>query len=365
MSNGDGDRSSTARTVGAVLLLGAIGVGGYLFYDWYKKKGCSDLGGVVCIDGLEHECVPWPTEDLALLGYLKKTGNTCTSECVDGATKCEDDVSYVCEDGDWAEGGDACGETPVLCIEGATRCTSGSKVQCQDNTWSVIGECVVADCLGISCISSQVLCDEDDTAYYQIACDPRDNTCKPTMYLPDADVCKNAGVSSITVNINGASSPVILDMEDTCGDPEAWNEKLARYPDLFWNIKVKDAYGRLIEGARIKIVKRSSKSVVGFIDPTYYNEETDFEGIPVSCGIYQYIHERSYTDENGEATIRAFIMFTPDTGSIRTETFDVYVIYKGKTTSTSFQIQVLGSSYGENDQTCHGTWLGGDHCRLD
>jgi len=356
------------RIAGGLIALGAIGVGGYLIYDFIKKKSCSPDGDEKCINNYEHVCTPWPSEELKLFSYWKNTGRFCDEGCTDGDTRCYNGISQICQNGVWVPGGDACGggETPVLCIEGATRCQGADRIQCQDAQWKVIGTCSAADCVGIACVKNQVVCDEYDTAYYDVCCDPRSNQCAPTMYLPNAAVCKNAGPGYLTtVDVNGQASPILLTISTTCQKPGAWlDERLARYPDLYWCVTAKDNYGRTLQNARVRIVARST-SCIGFIDPTYFDVTTEFAGKPLTCGKYEYVHDRSYTNSSGKAWIRAFVMFSPDLGAIRTEVFDVYVDYNGLTYRTEFALQILGSDYGDRDETCHGAWFGGDRCRLD
>lgn len=359
----------TAKILGTVIALGAIGVGGYLIYDFIKKNSCSPIGAVKCIDGYENECSPWPSEDIKLLSYWKKTGKLCQEGCTNGDTRCYNNQSQVCQGGVWVPGGDACnggGETPVLCIDGATRCQGADKIQCQDGEWKVIGSCSAADCVGITCVKNQVVCDEYDTAYYDVYCDPRNNQCAPTMYLPDAAVCKNAGPGyQTTVDVNGSAGSILLSIATTCRKPGSWlDERLSRYPDLYWHIVAKDNYGRRLENARIRIVCRSI-STIGFLDPAFFGVTDVWDGVTLTCGKYEYIHDRSYTDSNGEAWIRALVMFSPDLGAIRTEVFDVYVDHNGMTYRTEFTVQTLGSDYGDRDRTCQAEWIGGNLCRLD
>jgi len=305
---------------------------------------------------------------LKLLSYWKNTGTFCEEHCTSGDTRCYDGQSQKCVKGVWVPGGDACGgggEAPVLCIEGATRCQGADRIQCQDGQWKVVGNCSAADCVGIACVKSQVVCDDDDTAYYDVYCDPRNNLCYPTMYLPNAAVCTNAGPGyQTTVDINGQPSPILLTIATTCRKPGAWlDERLSRYPDLYWHIVAKDNYGRRLANARIRIAARSV-STIGFLDPVHFKVTNVWDGVTLTCGRYEYIHDRSYTNSNGEAWVRALVMFSPDLGAIRTEVFDVYVDYNGLTYRTEYTIQIQGSGYGNLDRTCQSAWIGGNLCRL-
>ena len=358
-----------AKLAGALIALGSIGVGGYLIYDYIKKRSCSPIGSTKCINGYENECSPWPSEDLKLLSVWKNTEKFCQEGCTNGDTRCYNNQSQICRGGAWVPGGDACDggeETPVLCMEGATRCQGADRIQCQDAQWKVIGNCSSADCVGITCIKNQVVCDDDDTAYYDVYCDPRTNQCMPTMYLPDSAVCKNAGPGYLTtVDVNGSENSILLSIATTCRKPGSWlDERLSMYPDLYWHIVAKDNYGRLLENARIRIMGRSVSSI-GFLDPAYFEKVDDWYGTPVTCGRYEYVHDRSYTNSIGEAWIRALVMFSPDLGAIRTEVFDVYVDHNGLTYQTEFTVQILGSDYGDRDRTCQSAWIGGNLCRLD
>lgn len=363
---------STAKILGTVIALGAIGVGGYLIYDFIKKKSCSPLGATKCIDGYQNECSPWPSEDIKLLSYWKKTGEFCQEGCTNGDTRCYNNQSQVCQGGVWVPGGDACdggGETPVLCIDGATRCQGADKIQCQDREWKVIGGCSAADCRGITCVPSQVACDEDDTLYYESACNPVLNRCNYTMYVPNAIQCRNAGVASIAIDVNGYETyyqslmqPVYIQATQRCGDPATWfSRDLARFPDLFFHIVVSDSYGRKIEGANIEIKNLAEKSALGFPDPAYFDSE-DWDNMPVTCGSFLY---GTATNSNGEAWVRGLVMYNPSQGTQHNELFYVDVTYKGVTVRKKISLVIVGSGYGDNDESCHGAWIDASLCRLD
>jgi len=42
----DSDGGGIAKILGGIVALGAIGIGGYLIYDFVKKKSCSPTGSV-------------------------------------------------------------------------------------------------------------------------------------------------------------------------------------------------------------------------------------------------------------------------------------------------------------------------------
>lgn len=357
---------SIGKAIGALAALGFVGIGGYLIYDYIKKNSCSPIGATKCINNYENECVAWPSEDFKILSYWSNTGKFCQTSCYDGDSRCYNGESQVCVGGQWTAGGNACGETlPVLCIEGATRCQGSNRIQCQNGEWKVIGECSSADCIGIACVKNQVVCDDEDTAYYEVYCDPTTNQCAPTMYLPNAAVCKNAGPGYQTaVDVNGQTGQIMLSIVATCRKPGSWlDERLSKYPDMYWHIVAKDNYGRRLENARIRIVCRS-QSVIGFLNPDFFDTTDVWEGVSLTCGKYEYLHNRSYTDSNGEAWIRSLVMFTPDKNAIRVEVFDVYVHYNGMTYQTPYTVQIMGSDFGDRDATCHSAWIGGKLCKL-
>jgi hypothetical protein len=64
----------------------------------------------------------------------------CTpGECTNGAQKCVDDISYLCEDEAWVEGGDAC-ETPPVCTNGTQMCLDDIPYTCVDGKWKIGGD---------------------------------------------------------------------------------------------------------------------------------------------------------------------------------------------------------------------------------
>jgi hypothetical protein len=235
--------------------------------------------------------------------------------------------------------------------------------------WKVIGTCSAADCRGITCVPSQVACDEDDTLYYESACNPVLNRCNYTMYVPNAIQCRNAGVASIAIDVNGYETyyqslmqPVYIQATQRCGDPATWfSRDLARFPDLFFHIVVSDSYGRKIEGANIEIKNLAEKSALGFPDPAYFDSE-DWDNMPVTCGSFLY---GTATNSNGEAWVRGLVMYNPSQGTQHNELFYVDVTYKGVTVRKKISLVIVGSGYGDNDESCHGAWIDASLCRLD
>lgn len=363
----------TAKILGTVIALGAIGVGGYLIYDFIKKKSCSPLGAVKCVDGYENECSPWPSESITLANLWKRTGEPCEGDrCINGDKRCVNSIPYECIGQQWAVGGDACQQPPqMLCIEGAKKCTvEKDKVQCQSGQWKKIGLCGPTSCLSVNCNPYEVACDEDMTLFYAPACDPDAGGCRFTMYEPNSDVCKRVAISKVSVTVNaqptymsGAMFPVSIAVDGDCRRPGSWlNDRLQRYPELYVSVQVKDQLNRPIPGVRVKAFKATAtRSFIAFVDPNDYTS-TDYGSLSYTKGSYSYNHPRSYTNANGEAIMRGIVLCAPADGVVRTEVFNIDVSQGEQTVSLPISLQIMGK--GDPARSCQGAWMGidGDEC---
>ena len=213
-----------------VAALAALGIGGYLAYQYLLKPTCKD-----------------------------------------GAMQCLNNVSQICQNGGWQDGGNACGSGGACAPEGAEICIGGVGQKCVGGSWEsspVCGgahDCSTSNACGqqqTTCVNGTLLSDpllEYDPAqgrcicYYQTA-------------TPDAAVClKHINYFVPRIN-NQTNMPYMIGSAGSCLIPglPAW--QLAKAPRILFSVDVRDQWGHPYANLPITIYA-NSPPIGGFLQP--------------------------------------------------------------------------------------------------
>lgn len=237
-SNGGSRRSSSkgsgaASTIGTIMVVGALGIGAYLVYNWLKGRQSCDSSAigtysqVIDPDTGQTVCMECSNDYLsAILGpaWVKADASQCSggSTCNNGDTRCDPitGVSQICQGNAWTNGGTKqCGGTvkgDACSVPGSGYCKGGLYFVCagdnfaySDNTPCTPAD--IANCNGMACVQSTLRCggiipgDSPTDLYQDLRCNPKTGKCNFMQVYPGSSYCAARVLGAATVSINNHS----------------------------------------------------------------------------------------------------------------------------------------------------------------